>query len=101
MVFLISSVSDMPGQNTECSALSVMPVTPWWAEWRTWSTLGLAEGGITVLSLYSSTPSYTARPDLEVQYCWSSGGRSLLFSGKVDWTRLIRYVKLGSLLVIT
>ena len=97
LVFLMST--DMPGQNTDCSARRVIPVTPWWAACRTWSTLGLADGGITVLSLYINTPSYTVSPDLEVQYCWSSGGRSLLLSGKVVWTMLASDCRLGSLVV--
>ena len=37
----------IPGQNI-VSALDSMGVTPWWAEWRVWTTLRRSDGGITI-----------------------------------------------------
>ena len=47
----------MPGQKTVDSALEVMDVTPWWAEWSVDNTCCRSEGGITMRSLYRITPS--------------------------------------------
>ena len=46
----------IPGQKMDVSARAIMDDTPWWAAWRAVRQCGLMDGGITILSLYSTTP---------------------------------------------
>ena len=46
----------IPGQKTDVSARAITDDTPWWAAWRAVRQCGLMDGGITILSLYSTTP---------------------------------------------
>ena len=62
LMFLISVV--IPGQKTEDSALAIMPLVPWWAEWRVDSTLDRRAGGTNTRSLYKMTPSIEVRLSL-------------------------------------
>ena len=47
----------MLGQNKDFSALNLIDVVPWWAEWRVDNTQSLRVSGTTALS-----PMYTIPP---------------------------------------
>ena len=51
----------IPGQNTVDSAHALMEVTPWWAQCSTLRMCGRRVGGMTILSLYITTPSMVYR----------------------------------------
>ena len=53
-----SLISDIiPGQNTDDSALVIMPLVPWWEAWSVDRTFDLRDGGTSTRSLYKITPS--------------------------------------------